>query len=82
MSALQKNKTWVLVLKDDFEKVIDCKWVFKVKLKSNGSLKRYKAQLVTKGFHQTPKIYFSKTFSLVVKSITISIVLTLVLWLQ
>ena len=34
-------------------KVIGCKWVFKVKLKPDGSLERYKAWLVAKGFQQT-----------------------------
>ena len=29
-----------------------CKWVFKLKLNSDGSISRYKAKLVVKGFHQ------------------------------
>ena len=58
-------------------KVIGCKWVFKVKLKPDGSFERYKAQLVTKGFQQTLGLDYFETFSPVVKPTTIQIVLSL-----
>ena len=58
-------------------KVIGCKWVFKVKLKSDGSFERYKAQLVTKGFQQTFGLDYFETFSPVVKPTTIQIILSL-----
>jgi hypothetical protein len=32
---------------------ITCKWVFKVKTKSDGSIERHKARLVARGFQQT-----------------------------
>lgn len=43
----------------------------------DGSIQRYKTQLVAKWFHQTPGIYYFETFSPVVKSSTIHIVLLL-----
>lgn len=33
--------------------VIGCKWIFKLKFQVNGTIERYKARLVTKGFNQT-----------------------------
>jgi hypothetical protein len=41
--ALQQNKTWHLVPKPRGKNVIRCKWVYKVKRKSDGSIDRYKA---------------------------------------
>lgn len=32
---------------------IGCKWVFKIKLKGNGFVERYKAKLVAQGYTQT-----------------------------
>ena len=52
--------------------------MFKHKLHSDGSLERYKARWVVRGFHQRPVIDFQETFSLVLKPATICIVLTLV----
>lgn len=42
--ALIKNKTWHLVPPRKGVNIIDCKWVYKTKLKSDGSLDRYKAR--------------------------------------
>ena len=52
LGALHKNNTWHLVPQQQGINLIDCKWVFKVKRKSDGSVDRYKARLVAKGFKQ------------------------------
>ena len=49
--ALLNNHTWTLVPLTPGQKVIDCKWVFKVKLKLNGSVECNKANLMARGFH-------------------------------
>jgi hypothetical protein len=41
-TTLMKNKTWHLVLAPKGRNVIDCRWIFKVKQKADGSLERYK----------------------------------------
>lgn len=55
--------------------IIGCKWVFRIKRNSNGSISRYKALLVTKGFHQRPGPDYTETFSPIVKPVTVHIVL-------
>jgi hypothetical protein len=71
-SALMKNKTWHLVPPRKGTNIIDCKWVYKIKRKADGSLDRYKACLVAKGFKQR----YEDTFSPVVKASTIRLILS------
>ena len=53
--------------------------MFKVKENPDSSILKHKAQLVAKGFLQLVSFDFTKTFSLVVKPITIRIVLIIAL---
>jgi histone deacetylase 1/2 len=73
--ALLRNKTWHLVPPQKGKNVIGCKWVYKIKRKADGSIDRYKACLVAKGYKQRCGIDYEDTFSLVVKAATIQIVL-------
>lgn len=78
-SALINNKTWDLVPRQSHMNVIRCMWIFKQKLKSDGSLERYKARLVGDGRSQQIGVDCSETFSPVVKPATIRTVLSLAL---
>jgi histone deacetylase 1/2 len=76
-SALINNKTWHLVPPQKGRNVIGCKWVYKIKRKSDGNLDRYKAHLVAKGFKQRYGIDYEDTFSPVIKIATIRIILSI-----
>ncbi|KAK9062637.1 hypothetical protein SSX86_019825 [Deinandra increscens subsp. villosa] len=77
LRALQLNKTWTLVPRPTDANVVGSKWLFRTKLRADGSLDRYKARLVAQGFSQVPGLDFSHTFSPVVKATTIRTVLSL-----
>lgn len=76
--ALMRNNTWHLV-PDLGQPKITCKWVFRVKRNTDGSVARYKARLVVRGFLQQPGRDYSETFSPVIKPVTVRIILSLAL---
>lgn len=51
-NALMKNSTWTIVPPTFSQNVIGCKWIFRIKRNPDGSISRYKAHLVAKGFYQ------------------------------
>lgn len=61
--ALLRNNTWSLVPRLPNANVVSGKWIFRHKLRLDGSLARYKARWVVYGFSQKPGIDFDETFS-------------------
>lgn len=76
-ASLLKQKTWSLVPLLASKNVVSCKWVYKIKRGSDGTISRYKAKLVAKGFLQQYGLDYKETFSPVVKPTTIRIILAL-----
>uniref|UniRef100_A0A2N9HWF1 Reverse transcriptase Ty1/copia-type domain-containing protein n=1 Tax=Fagus sylvatica TaxID=28930 RepID=A0A2N9HWF1_FAGSY len=71
MDALEANETWDIVPLPTSQPVVGSKWVYSVKLKSDGSLDRYKARLVAQGFSQEYGIDYDETFAPVAKMTTV-----------
>lgn len=67
MDALMRNKTWEVVPRPDNRKIVDSRWVFKIKRLANGEIDKYKARVVAKGFSQIQGIDFDETYAPVVR---------------
>ena len=65
LDALHKTETWDLVDLPSRKSAIGCKWVYKIKTRSDGTVDRYKARLIARGFTQEYGIDYEETFALV-----------------
>lgn len=71
------HNTWELTTLPPGKKVIGSKWVYKTKLKSDGTLDKHKARLAIQGNHQKYGVDYLETFSPVVKMQTVRSIIAL-----
>ncbi|CAM8954016.1 unnamed protein product [Rhodiola kirilowii] len=75
--ALRQTHTWSLVPRPACANIVGSKWIFKTKLRPDGSVEKHKARLVARGFTQQYGIDYLDTFSLVVKPETVRLILSI-----
>ncbi|KAJ3708504.1 hypothetical protein LUZ61_012209 [Rhynchospora tenuis] len=71
IEALEHNNTWSIEDLPSNKKAIGCKWVYRIKYNSDGSVERYKARLVVLGNRQVEGIDFKETFAPVAKMVSV-----------
>ena len=77
MDSLLSNGTWVLVDLPPSCKPFGCKWVFRIKYNTDGSLQTFKARLVVKGFRQKEGVDYFDTYALVARITSIRVLFAL-----
>ena len=61
--SLQDNKTWELVSLPPGRKLVQCKWVYKTKIASDGTTTKYNTWLVAKGYSQVQGLDYNEKFA-------------------
>ncbi|GJU32032.1 zinc finger, CCHC-type containing protein [Tanacetum coccineum] len=69
MDFILGNNTWVLADLPLGCKPLGCKWIFKRKLKVDGTIEKFKARLAIQGFRQKSRIDYFNTYALVARSL-------------
>ncbi|XP_050133179.1 uncharacterized mitochondrial protein AtMg00820-like [Malus sylvestris] len=78
MSSMDKNIVWELVDLLLRRETIGNKWVLKIKRKADGSIDKYKARLMAKGYTQQLGVDYEETFSHVVRFASIHLILAII----
>jgi hypothetical protein len=77
MDSILSNNTWILVDLPHGSKPIGCKWVFRRKYNTDGSLQTFKSRLVVKGFKQKEGIDYFDTYASVARITSIRVLMAL-----
>ena len=75
--SIIKNDVWKVVPRSTGKSVVTSRWIYKIKHAADGSVDKYKAIFVARGFTQKEGINYDKTFAHVAKYTTIRTIISL-----
>ena len=78
IDSIMQNHTWELVDLPLGSKPLGCKWIFKRKMKTIGSIDKYKAKLVAKGYKQKEGLDYIDTYSPVTRITSIRMLIAII----
>jgi len=76
--AIRKNNVWEVDPRQTNKLVVGLRWIFKGKHATDGSIEKYKAIFIAKGFSQVEGIEYERTFAPIERYSSIRSIISLV----
>jgi hypothetical protein len=77
-TSIMKNDVWNILSTPKGKSVVSSKWLYKVKHVADGSIEKFKARSVARGFSQREGVDYEETFSLVARYTSIRTIMSMV----
>jgi hypothetical protein len=75
--SILKNSVWDIMPRPKDKSMVSSKWIYKIKHAADGSVEKFKARFVAKGFTQKEGIDYEETFAPVARYTSIQAIITL-----
>ena len=75
-SSIMKNDVWEVVLRHEGKSVVTSRWLYKVKHAAYGSIEKFKARFVARGFSQVEGVDY-ETFAPVARYTSIRSIISI-----
>jgi hypothetical protein len=62
-NSIMKNDVWEVVSRPEGKSVVTSRWLYKIKHAVDGSIEKYKARFVARGFSQVEGVDYDETFT-------------------
>ena len=76
-SSIMMNDVWEVVPRPEDRSVVGSRWIYKIKYAADGSMEKYKARIVAKGYVQKEGIDYEETVALVARYTSIRSIISL-----
>ena len=77
-NSIMKNGVWEVVPRPEGNPIVTSKLLYKIKHATDGSIEKYKARFVERGFSQIEQVNCDDTFALVARFFLIRVVISIV----
>ena len=76
-SSIMKNNVWDVVSRPEGKSVVTSRWLYKIKHATDGSIEKFKAKFVARGFSQVEVVDYEETFAPVARYTSICSIISI-----
>ena len=76
-SSIMKNNVWEVVPRPEGKSIVTSIWLYKIKHAADGSIEKFKARFLARGFSQVEGVDYEESFALVARYTSICSIISI-----